>query len=415
MQTLTKLILAICALFLGSLQKVESSQIKLGIDQVFTKKYEGLLRGKKVGLITNHTGINSQFQSSIHSFKQHAVQGGYTLQALFAPEHGITGGSYAAENIEHLVDVDGIPIYSLYGKTHRPTKAMLKNIDVLVYDIQDIGSRSYTYMTTLFYVMEEAAKMNISVVVLDRPNPINGLTVDGPILQPAWRSIVGYINVPYCHGMTIGELALYFNQEYQIGCPLTIVPMQGWKREMSFQDTGCSWIPTSPNIPEASTTLYYPTTGILGELQIVNIGIGYTLPFKLIGAPWICAEEFAKHLNDQHFPGVHFYPFYYRPFYGRFCKQDCQGVLISITDPTNYLPVSTQYLLIGMLKSLYPKAFQQALDEKSDRINMFNKVNGTDEVYRILKEEKYVIWKLKELHQKERGAYLAKRQKYLIY
>jgi len=262
--------------------------------------------------------------------------------------------------------------------------------------------------------MEEAAKRSIPVIVLDRPNPINGLTIDGPMMEEKWRSFVGYINVPYCHGMTIGELAYFFNAEYKVGCKLTVIPMKGWKRSMSFADTGLTWMPTSPHIPEAETAFYYPTTGLLGELQMVSTGIGYTLPFKVIGAPWIDASLFAAKLNEQKYPGVYFLPFHYRPFFGRFELQNCQGVLIVVTDPKIYLPVTTQYLLIGILKSLYPQQFAKALKDSASRQEMFNKVNGTAEVYRIIKEEKYAAWQLRELHQSERIAFRLKRQKYLI-
>ena len=254
----------------------------------------------------------------------------------------------------------------------------------------------------------------MEVIVLDRPNPINGLTVDGPILEERWRSIVGYINVPYCHGMTVGELARFFNGEYRIGCNLKVIPMRGWKRNMRFQDTDLTWIPTSPNIPEASTPFYYPTTGILGELQIVNIGVGYTLPFKVVGAPWIDAQEFAKKLNAQKFPGVIFKPFYYQPFYGRFAKEECEGIMIVITDHHTYLPVSTQYLIIGILKSLYPKHFREAIAKSQNRRDMFNKVNGTAKVYEIMTKEPFVVWKLKALHENERNRFLSTRKKYLI-
>ncbi len=404
----------IMPLFLFNSIEAALPAIKLGVDQLFTKDYELLLQGKQIGLITNHTAVNSHMQWTVEILKKHANSLGYQLTALFAPEHGLMGEHYAGENIKENQDLNGIPIYSLYGQTHRPTKAMLQNVNLLIYDIQDIGSRSYTYVSTLFYVMEEAAKLNIPLLVLDRPNPINGLTVDGPVLEDRWRSILGYVNVSYCHGMTIGELALYFNEEYHIGCPLIVVPMKGWRRSMSFDETGLKWIPTSPHIPEASTAFYYPTTGILGELQMVSIGIGYTLPFKLVGAPWINASLFAERLNAQHFPGVYFYPFYYRPFFGKFSQEHCQGVLILITNPTIYLPVATQYLLIGMLKSLYPKEFEKALQASQDREEIFNKVNGTAEVYRILKEERYPIWKLRELHRKEREEFMRKREKYLI-
>lgn len=409
-----KVFFSILIVIFGFLHLLLEGAVQLGIDQVFSSPHQAVLRGKQIGLITNHTGIDSQGNSTIDLFKKNATSCEYTLKAFFAPEHGLTGLHCAGEAVAHASDGEGIPIYSLHGSTRRPTSAMLNGITLLVYDIQDLGSRSYTYSSTLFYVMEEAAKAHIPVLVLDRPNPL-GAIVDGPLLEKKWRSFVGYINVPYCHGLTIGELAQYFNGEYQVDCALTVVPLQGWQRQMTFEETGLTWVPTSPHIPEARTAFYYPTTGLLGELQIVNIGVGYTLPFKVVGAPWIDARQFAQQLNAQHFPGVHFYPFHYRPFFGRFAGQACQGVLIAITDPHIYLPVTTQYLLMGMLKTLYPSFFEKALVATSSQCQeMFNKVNGTAEVYRLLKEEKYFIWKLRSLHQQEREHYLLKRRPYLI-
>ncbi len=391
-----------------------NGQIKTGLDCLFCPENEKYLKDQKIGLITNHTAVDSNHQTSIQVFKEKAGSYHFQLKALFAPEHGLNGCQYASEKVEHLKDKEGISIFSLHGATRRPTAEMLKEITLLVYDIQDIGSRSYTYIATLFYVMEEAAKLHIPVLVLDRPNPINGLTVDGPMLEEKWKSFVGYVNVAYCHGMTVGELAHYFNVENGIHCQLTVIPMQGWKRSMKFADTGLTWIPTSPNIPEADTAYFYPTTGLIGELQLVNIGIGYTMPFKLIGAPWIDATIFAKRLNEQKFPGVYFHPFYYRPFYGRFAHENCQGVLIIIKNAQEYLPVSTQYLILGMLKSLYPHQFQKALIASKKCAEMFNKVNGTAEIYRIVNEEPYIIWKLLGVHQKERKVFIKKRKKYLI-
>ena len=400
-------------LFFGSLQAAKPPKVKVGAELLFTEKFIHLIKGKRVGLITNHTAVNSKMISTIDLLKKNASKHGYTLVALFAPEHGITGSAHASETIKDEKDLHGTPIYSLHGSTRRPTDAMLAKVDILLYDIQDIGSRSYTYSTTLFYAMEEAAKRAIPVVVLDRPNPINGLVIDGPLLEEKWRSMVGYVNVPYCHGMTIGELARYFNAEYKVGCKLEIVPMKGWHRSMTFQDTGLPWIPTSPYVPEATTAFYYPMTGILGELKIVNTGIGYTLPFKLVGAPWIDAKLFAQSLNSQKFPGVYFEPFFYRPFYGRFAHEDCEGVLIVVTDPLIYKPVSTQYLLIGMLKSLYPAKFKEALASSLDRKAMFSKVNGTDKIYLIVSEEKNIVWKLRSFHEKEREEFAELRKKYL--
>lgn len=402
-------------LFLDGLIADEIPKVIVGLDVLLqSPKYAPLLKGKRIGLITNHTAINGKRVHAIDLLKASSESKAYTLTALFAPEHGIYGADYAGDVLEDQKDSDGIPIYSLHGVTKRPTSSMLEKIDLLLYDIQDIGSRSYTYSATLFFAMEEAAKKKIPVIVMDRPNPIGGLIVDGPMLEEKWRSIVGYVNVPYCHGMTIGELAKFFNEQYEIGCNLTIVPMEGWKRSMNFVDTGLTWIPTSPNIPESNTPYYYPTTGFLGELQLVNIGIGYTLPFKLVGAPWIDAILYAKHLNAQKFPGVLFRPIYYKPFYGRFAQEFCQGVQIIITNPDVYQPVQTQYLLIGLLKSLYPEEFKEALKKAQDRKEIFCKVTGTEQVYRILNDKQYVVWDLKALHQKEREAFLKTRQKYLI-
>lgn len=390
------------------------SGIQLGVERLFSKEYEGLLRYEKVAIVTNHTAIDSCGNSTIDLFRQNRERLQFEIVAYFAPEHGLKGSKHAGKNVSHEVGKDGVPIYSLHGETRRPTKEMLKGVTLIVYDIQDIGSRSYTFTSTLFYVMEEAALAKIPIWVLDRPNPL-GAVVDGPILEDKWRSFVGYINVPYCHGLTVGELAQYFNGEYHIGCRLKVIPMLGWKRWMTFRDTGLTWIPTSPQVPDADTPFFYPTTGILGELNVVNIGVGYTLPFKVVGAPWIDADLFAKRLNEQKLPGVRFHPFHYIPFFGGFAKQNCEGVLIVITHPSLYLPVTVQYTLMGVLKALYPKEFQKGLGaEDAAHIEMFHKVNGTDDVFRILKNEPYVTWKLRALHQNERAQYMIRRTPYMI-
>jgi uncharacterized protein YbbC (DUF1343 family) len=388
--------------------------VTTGMDRLFTPANQKFLKGKRVALCTNHTAINNEFKSSIQLLEENQKKVGYHLVALFGPEHGIDGSTHAEKAVSNQKHSSGIPIYSLYGTHRRPTPEMLKNIDTIVYDIQDIGSRSYTYISTLFYIMEEAAKRNIHIIVCDRPNPINGLTIDGPMLDAHWRSFVGYIDVPYCHGMTVAELARLFNKEYKVGCRLTVIPMSGWKRSMSYKDTGLPWIPTSPHIPEPDSPLFYPTTGILGELQIASVGIGYTLPFKVVGAPWIERDRFAEHLNAQSFPGVYFKPYSFTPFYGRNAKELCHGVLIVISDPVKYRPVSTQYLILGILKSLYPRQVKQALVKMEHRKKMFNKVNGTDEVYRLLRESRYPAWPLRALHEERRTQFAEKRKAYLI-
>lgn len=390
---------------------LSAGPVRVGIDRLFEEQYAHLIKNKRVGLITNHTGVDSHLCSNIKILRHKAK-----LVALFCPEHGLDGAGRADEKIEHGKDRNGIHIYSLHGETRRPTPEMLKDIDVLIYDIQEIGCRSYTYISTLFYAMEEAAKKGIPVVVLDRPNPMGGIVVDGPMLQEKWRSFMGYINIPYCHGMTVAELARYFNTEYKIGCKLHVVPMEGWKRKMTYKETGLAWIPTSPYIPESDTPFFYASTGILGALGVVNIGIGYTLPFKVIGAPWIDGYHLAEKLNEQKLPGVKFVPFYYQPFYGKFVKEQCEGVKIIITNPHVYRPLAVQYMLIGMLKSLYPVEFQAKLNQITDADKAsFCKVNGNSDILSIITNENFIAWKLISYEKEERNAFLEKRKKYLMY
>lgn len=392
------------ALVLGSLQAIE-----LGVERFFSHPMSSKIKDKNIGLIINQTSVSRNFETTLDLF----LKNNFRIKALFTPEHGLHGFHEAGQKVESTT-FQSLPVFSLYGENRRPSEKMLKDIDVLIFDIQDIGVRSYTYASTLFYAMEEVAKAKKKLVVLDRPNPLGGIVVDGMMLDPALRSFVGYINVPYCHGMTIGELAQFFNDEYQIAVDLTVIPMQGWKRSMVFSETNLPWIPTSPHIPEPDTPFYYATTGLIGELGLASIGIGYTLPFKMIGAPWINADELASHLNAQKLNGVKFVPTHYKPFYGVFKGQVCHGVLIKITEPNQYKPASTQMLLLGILKSLYPKQFEEILKKvnKSAK-DLFCKCSGTQEIFHILEKEKYASWKLIGFQNKEREAFLLKRKKFL--
>lgn len=384
--------------------------VTVGVDVFFEEGHDLVLKDKSVGLVTNHTGVNKDLVLTSDLFKNKS----FKLKALFSPEHGLQGLAYAAEKIGHAKTVGGVPVYSLHGDTRRPTQEMLKGLDTIIYDIQDIGVRAYTYATTLFYIMEEAAKRNIEVVVLDRPNPMGGIVVDGPMLEESFRSYIGYINVSYCHGMTIGELARFFNEEYQLKCRLKVVPMKGWKRSMTFAETGLNWIPPSPHVPEPDTPFFSASTGILGEIDLVNIGIGYTLPFKVVGASWIDAEAFAEVLNKQKLPGVNFTPFHYRPFYGSYKGVDCHGVLIVINDPMKYKPLSVQFALLGILKSLYPKEFEKSITNMNPaKKHLFCLASGGNKIFDMLEKEKYVTWKLLEFDRDKRDLFLKKRQKYL--
>lgn len=390
------------------------AEVQVGVDVLFAKGVPSMLKGKRIGLITNQSAVNRELKTTFDLIRGHAK--GYQLVALFTPEHGYYGDAYAYEKVEHR-EIEGIPLYSLHGSHRRPDEEMLSGIDLLIYDIQDIGSRSYTFISTLFYCMEEAAARNIPFIVLDRPNPMGGVVVDGPLVEEKWRSFLGYANIPYCHGMTIGELALFFNSEYKVGCDLTVIAMAGWKRGMTFLQTGLPWVPTSPQIPEPDTPFYYPTTGLMGHCSMVNIGVGYTLPFKLVGAPWIDPNIFAEELNRQNLPGVYFQPYYFRPFYGKFKLETCKGVRIMITDATQYLPLTTQFTIIGVLKNLYPRQFEEALKQlcsSHTKQEIFHKLNGSESVLEILRQEPYVIWKLREICVKARDQFLPIRSKYLI-
>ena len=388
--------------------------VQLGIDVFFSDGVAASLKGKKVGLITNHTGVDRELTLTYELFLQN--QSGIQLAAIFSPEHGLFGQELADNTCKDHTLRYKVPVLSLYGATRRPTDKMLQGIDVLIYDIQDVGSRPYTYATTLYYVMEEAAKKGIEVIVLDRPNPLSGAVVDGPLLEEGFRSFTGYIDVPYCHGMTIGELARFFNGEYGVGCNLKVVSMKGWRRSMFFKDTGLSWIPTSPYIPESDTPLFYATTGLIGQLSLLSIGIGYTLPFKVIGAPWIRGQELSKRLNEQKLPGVRFVPFHFKPLYGLYKGEECQGFLIVILDPLLYKPIKVQNFILGVVKAMYPQIVEEKLATMTKlKKQLFCQAAGGEQVLSIFSQEKYPAWKMIQHQSDKRQAFMEKRKKYLLY
>lgn len=385
------------------------ADVKTGAD-VFFEKHQGLISGKKVALLSHNCAVNAQLKSTLALCKEKGVD----LAAVFAPEHGYYGSSYAYQKISDDILPSGIPIYSLHGDSRRPSSKMLKGVDVVIIDLQDVGLRCYTYLSTMLYMMEEAAKYQIEVIVLDRPNPINGYTVDGPLLDKSLRSFIGYLNVPLCHGMTMGELANFFNQEEKLGAKLRVIPMEGWKRSMSFEQTGLKWVPTSPQIPEYSTTHVYPMTNLLGSLSVVSIGIGYTLPFKVIGAPWIDAEKLTAYLRQKNIKGVDFQPFYFRPFFGKFKAQDCEGVLLVVEDPQKTLPVWTQFELMDALRKLYPAQFKEALAHmKGSKRSSFEKACGSTKVLELFEKNPEPLHILKKQMNNDRRSFTAKRKKYL--
>jgi len=277
------------------------------------------------------------------------------LVALFGPEHGIRGDVQDGIAIPSSIDkVTGLPVHSLYGPQKKPTPDMLADIDLLIYDMQDVGCRYYTYLYTLSYVMEAAAEQDIEVMILDRPNPLTGRLVEGPILDPGLSSFVGRYPIPPCYGLTIGELAHYMNREFQINCRLTVIPLDGWRRSLWFDQTGLPWVPPSPNIPTLDTAIVYPGT-CLFEGTTISEGRGTTRPFEVIGAPWADGREVAAEMNGRGLPGVRFRPMSFVPTFSKHAGILCQGVQVHVMDRRIYRPFETGLHLVDAFVKLYPR------------------------------------------------------------
>lgn len=388
--------------------------MKLGID-VLRECNFNILRGKRVGLITNTTGVTSDLKSTIDVLFE---ESGANLVALFSPEHGLRADTEAGKEVNNFNDPKtGLPVFSLFGKTRKPTKDMLQNIDVLVYDVQDIGIRTYTYISTLGLAMEAAAENGVQFVVLDRPNPLTGIRVEGPMLEPKFKSFIGAYPIPYVYGMTVGELAKMINEEGWMECSnkcdLTVIPMSGWKRTMWWDETGLVWIPTSPHVPHSFTPLFMVMTGLLGELGTVNQGIGYTLPFELVGAPWINGNALARYLNSLELDGVQFRSTSYIPFYKDTTGLRYKGVQIHITDRNALSLERIQIAILDALIRLFPdyNIFARA---RADRIESFDKAVGTDKI-RIALSNGSPIDEILKMQKKQYEEFLIKREKYLIY
>jgi len=321
-----------------------------GLDVLAEEKF-ARLQGKRVGLITNHTGMSRDGKRNLDLM----LEAGVKVTALFSPEHGIAGKE-DHENIGNTKDEKtGIPIWSLYsGKNRRPTEEMLKAVDVLVFDIQDVGARFYTYMCTLVNAMEEAAKAGVPVLVLDRPNPINGVHVEGPMLDPDLKSFVGCVDLPLRHGMTIGEIALLANAEGKIGAKLEVVKMRGWQRGDWFDSTGLTWIDPSPNMRSLNAALLYPGIAMLEAARNYSVGRGTDAPFEQIGADWIRGAELAAYLNARYIPGVRIYPTAFTPSSSNFAGKRIEGVRFVITDRESFQPVRLGTEIAVALEKLYP-------------------------------------------------------------
>ena len=296
----------ILSLLLVIATSASAAKVKTGIEVLREEGFK-CLEGKRVGLTTNPTGVDSQLKSTIDILWE---ADNVELVALYGPEHGVRGNVHAGDVVANDVDAKtGLPMYSLYGKTKKPTKEMMDEIDVMVYDIQDNGCRSYTYISTLGMLMEACIEYNKELIVLDRPNPLGGNKIEGNVVEDGYYSFVSQFRIPYVYGQTPGELALYLNAtDYANKCNLHVVKMKGWKRDMTWDETGLEWIVASPHCPQGKSAIFYCVTGIFGEFGYVNIGVGYTLPFEIMGAPWIDADSLATALNDLHLAGIEFRP-----------------------------------------------------------------------------------------------------------
>ncbi|MCH9632054.1 MAG: hypothetical protein S4CHLAM6_03780 [Chlamydiae bacterium] len=391
--------------------------VDLGLDRIFSEPYSFELTGKNIGLVTNQSAINAKQESAFDLFFSNQEEFGYKLFAAFAPEHGLDAKLHAFDKVEDS-QKNQVNIFSLHGDTKRPTDAMLSNIDLVIFDMQTVGVRCYTYETTLCYVIEKAAELKIPVIVLDRPNPRGGLVVEGGTLEEKYKSFFSYNEIPFCHGMTIGELARYFNAEQKVNCDLKVVPMTGWKRSMSFQDTQLSWAAPSPNIPDGETALVYPATIFLGEtLEIVSVDLRGNKPFKRIGAPWLEGHEFASILNQRNLPGVLFSSEIFTPKWGKYESATCGGVLIKVTSIELFQPLLTQYVIFEELMRTYPQHFERELAAamKKGRRKACNYLTGNEKLMSYLERSQSFVDEIKILEDHYIKDFLSKREKYLIY
>ena len=387
-------------------------KIKTGIEVLKEQNFK-ILEGKRVGLITNPTGVDNNMKSTIdilHEAKN--VQ----LVALFAPEHGVRGDAHAGDHVDNVTDPKtGLPVYSLHGKTRFPSTEMLKNIDVLVYDIQDIGCRSFTYISTMGLAMQAAAENNVEFVVLDRPNPLGGLKVEGGLVDDKFISFVSQFKIPYVYGLTCGELALLLNGENMLSkqCKLQILKMKSWKRKITYEQTGLQWIPSSPHIPQPISAVMYPVSGILGELGYMSIGVGYTIPFQMSAAQWIKASDLADNLNKLNLPGIHFRPIYLKPFQSVGQGEQLEGVQVHIMNYEKARLSEIQFYVMQEIAKLYPdKAIFDNANDK--RYRMFDQVSGSDYV-RLTFAKNNRFDDIKDFWYKETEPFKKTSKKYYLY
>jgi len=391
-------------------QWLKRPPVKLGID-VLLESRRRLLHGKRVGLITNPTGLTWDLRHTIDVF---AEAGDLNLVALYGPEHGVRGDAQAGVAVDSAVDpYTGVPVYSLFGEHQKPTPDMVQGVDVLVFHIQDVGARFYTYGSTMALCMQVAAAQGLEFIVLDRPNPITGVKIEGCLLDPAYSSFVGMLPIPVRHGLTVGELARLVNAEFGIGCPLTVVEMEGWERPMWFDQTGLPYVMPSPNSPSLDTAIVYPGSCFFEGTNLA-LGLGTTRPCELKGAPWIDGQAWAAALNALDYPGVIFRAAYFTPWYGDYSGELCSGVQTHVLDREIFRAVETGLKMIEVVRHMAPDHFQWRYSEDSKIPYWFDQLMGTDRVRRQMKagipvEEISLGW------QAELDAFSEMRRKYQLY
>ncbi|GAC1300128.1 MAG: DUF1343 domain-containing protein [Vulcanimicrobiaceae bacterium] len=380
------------------------ASVTLGNETFLTDTWRDL-RGRSVGVVTNQTGVTGTLETIVDAIRHNPE---ISLKAIYSPEHGLRGDQPAGAYVASYVDEhSALPVYSLYGASRRPSAAMLAGIDVLLFDIQDVGDRAYTYISTLAYVMQAAKEHGKAVWVLDRPNPLGGSIVEGPVLEPRFASFIGLYPLPVRHGLTIGELAKLYNERFGIGCTLRVVPMKNYARAMLWPDTGLQWVQTSPNIPEWTTALVYPATGLIDGAGINN-GTNFTKPFKYAGAYKLDGLRLAEYLNARPIPGVHFRAAAWTPLAGFWAGKTLSGVELVVTDPRAFRAVRTAVEILVAVRKTSPATI--AIHSAAG----LDKDWGTDTLRRGL-EDGLDAESILRQWEPATHAFVEMRERYLIY
>jgi uncharacterized protein YbbC (DUF1343 family) len=381
-----------------------------GID-VLEKNCFDILRKDKIGIVVNPASVNRNLDPTLDILLKNNIE----VKAVFGPQHGLSA-EIQANMLEWEGFIDkrtGLPVYSLYGKVRKPLPEMLKTFDTLVFDLPDVGARYYTFIWTLGLCMQACAEQGKKMIILDRPNPINGTKVEGPVLNPEFSSFVGMYPIAVRHGMTVGELARMFNEEFEIGCPLAVVKMEGWERKMWFDDTGLPWVIPSPNMPTLDTATVYPGMCLL-EGTNLSEGRGTTRPFEIFGAPWLDPCLLKEMLEKEKFPGVFFRPLSFIPTFNKWKDELCRGIQIHVTDRERFLPFETALAIVKYSQELHPDSFRWSVPpyEYEEKKLPFDIIAGTDRLRKMMNKELKEICKS---WQKDLEDFKSMREKYLFY